>query len=63
MEKVTKEAVIEIMGIKMRCYSTESGKRIINAEDVENFFEALGSGVELTPQDIENFAKACKGVI
>ncbi len=40
---VTHSGVVDIGGVKLRCYILSDGKRIFDADDVHNFFEPLNS--------------------
>ncbi len=59
--KATHSSTIEIAGVKLRCYVTEDGKRIIDCDDVHNFFAALENGADISPEDALNLAELVKG--
>lgn len=46
----THHSILEIAGIKLRCYITEDGKRIIDCDDVHDFFEALAGDADISPE-------------
>ena len=51
-----------IGGIVLRCHVLEDGQRIIEAEDVEKLFEAMGNkNFKINDGDMKAFAKWQKG--
>lgn len=61
VHKATHASTLEIAGIKLRCYITEDGKRIIDCDDMHDFFAALESGADILPEDALNLAELVKG--
>jgi hypothetical protein len=63
LPQVVSEGSIDIIGMKLRCYILDNGKRIIDAEDVDNFFSRLSNeNIDFTTEDAQKLAKFVKGV-
>lgn len=56
------ENVMMIGSIRLRVYVLNDGRRVINADDAEAFFAALGDGVKLDPDEAEAFARMVRGL-
>lgn len=57
----THESSINIAGIEMKCHQLDDGRRIIDVEGVNNFFEALANGLEITESDALALAEFKQG--
>jgi len=63
MPSAISESTFTLLGVTLRCCVLDNGERIINAEDVEQLFEAMaspgtinGTSKDVT-EEMEKFAK------
>lgn len=63
LPKAIAESEITIMGVRLRCYVLDNGKRVFNVDDVHAFFAALNDSDRLITQaEADEFAKIFHGV-
>jgi hypothetical protein len=52
------QGTFTLFGVELRCSVLDNGARVINAEDVQRLFHAMGDpGVSVVPAEIERFAR------
>ena len=60
--RAVSSATVRIMGMDLTVHVLEDGQRVIDAESVERFFEALGGDIQPTEEELFAAAKMIKGV-
>lgn len=54
---------LRIMGLDLTVHVLDNGQRVIDADDLARFFDALGDATEpFTEEDAVRLAKAIKGI-
>lgn len=56
------ESVLDIAGVKLRVYMLDDGRRIINADDVAQLFQAFEDGNPLSEDDTMTLARELRGM-
>ena len=46
-----------LFGVPLRCSVLDTGERVIDADDVERLFEAMGDDAEIDVAELERFAR------
>ena len=63
MKKAISAGVLKIAGIEMKTAVLEDGTRVIDAEDMARFFDALGhEDVTILPDEMEELGRFIHGV-